>query len=197
MSDVEAINDECPVCLEVLKDDTSTMYMPGCNHRIHVACAMAYARRGDTRCPICRHESVEDDVAEEEDAANEGQNELSNATDLLLEELEDRLQERVAEVRRHAARRARIIRKDPKLYHMRNNIRIANTEIRQLEKDMLKYWSHTIRTLWKTDAVVQQFQRDRRRQQQRIYRLNRSMNSKLETIMGESPELSITVRSLY
>jgi len=57
-SDNDASPDEdiCAVCIETLHGDETiapTCLLPGCGHRLHVACALSCSQY-DSRCPVCR-----------------------------------------------------------------------------------------------------------------------------------------------
>ena len=85
-----ASDDVCPVCLDMLAD-SDTLKLPGCEHVIHVSCALSCAQY-DSRCPICRNVTV-----------------TPRPQDDIFTHFEEELNERLTSYRLYRARRGRVI----------------------------------------------------------------------------------------
>ena len=51
-----ADNGTCSICLDDMDDDSVGTVILTCGHKFHSNCAMELFRRGDSRCPVCRHD---------------------------------------------------------------------------------------------------------------------------------------------
>ena len=114
----------CPICLEFIDttDAGNFLSVPGCQHKMHVACALECAHHG-TRCPVCRHEFIQENVAPDPDAENN-----------ILFRFEQELQERAAAYRVYQMHRSRLIRRHNSLKKLRDRLRDANRSYAQADR---------------------------------------------------------------
>lgn len=57
----DSLNNDCPVCLESMRNSTLMATKLPCGHFIHAACLFESRRQGDIRCPSCKRTTFTDE----------------------------------------------------------------------------------------------------------------------------------------
>ena len=173
----------CPICLEFIDtaDASNFLSVPGCQHKMHVACALECAHHG-TRCPVCRHEFIQENAAPEPDAENN-----------ILFRFEQELQERAASYRVYQMRRSRLIRRRNSLKKLRDRLRDANRSYAEADRILDKEWTKAVKTAWMTDPKVCEAKLKRKRCQDRRNRYDRQLRNRLEPMIGAEPSMQAPV----
>jgi hypothetical protein len=158
-----------------MEHEITILNMPGCNHKVHVSCALTAAQY-DVRCPVCRtqHESIE--VRGEPDRQ-------------LFNQIEDYAVRQEENVRRYKRRRATAIRTNKSLKKLNDNLRIAQRLFTQSDIDLDRVWVRQQRYMWANDVTIQMMKKKRRLYQQRVASNRRRLNARLEPLIGDIPEL--------
>lgn len=164
--------DVCPVCLDPLTE-SDTLRLPGCEHVIHVSCALSCAQY-DSRCPICRSVTVAPRPQED-----------------IFSHFEEELNERLASYRLYRARRGRVIRRRDSLKRIRDRLRDANRAYASADKNLDRAWSKTVRHIWNTDDNINALKKERQRCQRKRSRYERQLRNRLESLIGEEPVMYI------
>ena len=139
--------DDCAVCCEPLS--SGTLCLPGCDHRLHVACALTLAQY-DSRCPVCRAlptgvkarsplQLLEVDGTYEPDDDDE--------------EAEEADAQRRAR-RRYAAQRARTLRRRPELADLDMRLRQVRGSLSQECARAEDALNAACRAAWREDTNV-------------------------------------------
>lgn len=167
-----ASDDVCPVCLDMLAD-SDTLKLPGCEHVIHVSCALSCAQY-DSRCPICRNVTV-----------------TPRPQDDIFTHFEEELTERLTSYRLYRARRGRVIRRRESLKKIKNRLREANREYTFADKQLDREWSKVVRQIWNTNETIKVLKKERQRCQRKRNRYDRQLRERLESLIGEEPVMYI------
>ena len=169
----------CAVCMESLVDAPCAP-MPGCGHRLHVACLINNAQY-DVRCPVCRR-TGEGIVARQRDTIVH-----IEWTDLHTE-IEHAQQTAMAEWRRYTARRRRVLRQRPHLAERVAKLReLRAAMVREYEASQRVY-DERCRHIWREDPEVRHHRRALTLLRRRERRLDQMLERELETLLGPEPQ---------
>lgn len=169
-------DNECPICLETIKDTDNTLRMPVCMHKIHTQCALQAAQY-DMRCPLCRtkDESLEAKPVEEE----------MNIFQILEETAEQH--ERIR--RRYQRKRRNVINVNRKLKVLDQRIRQNNRLLNESEKELERTWMQLQRKAWKENPEIQRLKKERQDVQRRRAYACRILEREIEAEIGPNPLL--------
>ena len=189
---------DCPVCLDTL-DSGPTLAIPGCNHELHVACALTNAQY-DSRCPICRCEPP--GVAPRNDAEIDDDDDDDDDTTIYLMRINsygEREDHRVDHLdaterralyerfrREHANARARLrraLRAEPQLAEADRTRRAHERRGVELRRESVRIYEAKCREVWRSDPEIQA----RRKEWQALRRRELRLKRKLFEATGVMP----------
>lgn len=172
---VESEDDNlCPICLDDMTDETQTLLMPDCQHRLHVRCALS-AMHYDGRCPICRNDTVV--LPRTVPMGND-----------IFTQFEMELAEREAIHRRYQNRRSRIIRRRNSLKKLRDQLKTEKQLFCLAEKELDRTWTMMQRDMWTTNPKLLTLKLQRRKHQRRVCDLKRRLRGRLDPMIGPPPD---------
>jgi len=159
----------CPVCLEELDDDDDEKHvlkMPGCNHKLHVRCALD-ASQYDVRCCVCRR--VPEGV-------------VTRAAQPAAESPPRELQILHTVWQRYLARRRRLINRTPSAREASQQLRPLRAEMTRVQREASRVYSERCREFWKHDAEVLELRKQLQRLRRKELRLERVIAAALEEL---------------
>ena len=178
----------CPVCLDDMDTNTpTTIAMPVCQHSIHTVCALRAAQY-DLRCPVCRTSDpsfIADPTV------------TTVRPPDMFQQLDELNHQHTMMMRQYQRRRLRTIRRNQHLISIRNRLTAERQNFDQATRELERMWMIAQRQLWKEDPPINHIKRIRRRHQQRVSALTRSLNNHIERELGPSPSLHIEHFFLY
>ena len=166
-------DDVCPICLESLSVSENTLSMPVCGHTVHVSCALNAAQY-DTRCPVCRAKDPSI-VERSDDGAH------------IFVHFEELAARHNVSMRRYQRRRADVIRRHDSLKRMRDRLNAERRLFAEVEHQLERQWIALQRNVWQSDATIAEIRQRRKRMQRRVSDLNRRLNARLRSIIGDEP----------
>lgn len=167
----------CPVCLEELDDDKDVLTVPGCNHRLHVRCALD-ASQYDVRCCVCRR--VPEGVVTR--ATQPGAAEAATAAESPPRDLQ--ILHTVWQ--RYLARRRRLINRTPSARQASQELRPLRAEMTRVQREASRVYSERCREIWKHDAEVLRLRKQLQRLRRKELRLERVIAAALEELNDET-----------
>lgn len=181
---MDAANEACPVCLETMSDDDARVCkLPGCEHRVHVACMLAAAQY-DVRCPLCRQcdaSIARRSTAEEAPAQS------------LDAELHQMVREHERRRRLYSARRARAIRGEERAVLLRDRLVATRRELNEHDRVLSRAWLALQRTAWREDQTINELKRQRALALRRFNRLNTQLDAWVADRIGPMPRMTLSL----
>ena len=167
--------DLCCVCMEALGTN-DVAPMPGCAHRLHVACLINCAQY-DARCPVCR--TVGEGVVPKAETTTTA---VGTTYVLNLD-----LQEVQREWRRYTDRRRRVLRQRPALGDKVRRLRELRTQVNRAYEATQRVHDRKCRQVWREDHEVRAARVEMERLRRRERRLEHIVDAELEELLGPEP----------
>lgn len=176
---------ECAICLEAVEavEVGGDACHLRCGHRFHASCLLQSVMH-DPRCPICRTELATRPAPPPPQ---------QHVVELTLGDVNTAIEDEVRTLRRHQtnydARRRRFLRRRPELQREVTDLRRQHGELRDLERRISDHWARETRALWKSPALAE-LKAQRSLLLRRMRRRERLVDTAVEAVLGERPELS-------
>ena len=158
-------DEDCCICLGGQQGDF--LALPGCGHRMHVACTLQLAQVAPLRCPVCRNEPIP--VVESAVVTTQPVS----------------LEEYVRERRQLMATSRRFVRSRPRLADILGRLRRLRQEMSAQARQGQRVYDEKCREIYAHDAEVQAVRKNLRNMRRRELRLTRCLQREVEAALEE------------